>query len=145
MGIGDNGNIIGRPPTPIDWDLFEDMCDLQCTQQEIANVFHCNRETLRLKAQQKYGMEYQAVYDHFATGGKVSLRRSQFKLARKNAGMAIFLGKNYLGQKDNDTTITIAPELTEQFTAIMKQLAEGQRVIQAEPVAHETIEKLRPA
>ena len=33
--------------------------------------------------------------------GKVSLRRYQFKLAEKSAPMAIFLGKNYLGQKDN--------------------------------------------
>jgi hypothetical protein len=31
----------------------------------------------------------------------MSLRRYQFKLAQKSAAMAIFLGKNYLGQKDN--------------------------------------------
>jgi len=28
------------------------------------------------------------------------LRRTQFKLADTHAGMAIFLGKNYLGQRD---------------------------------------------
>lgn len=32
--------------------------------------------------------------------GKASLRRSQFSLAQKNATMAIFLGLNYLEQKD---------------------------------------------
>ena len=32
--------------------------------------------------------------------GKASLRRKQFKLAEKNASMAIFLGKQYLDQKD---------------------------------------------
>lgn len=32
--------------------------------------------------------------------GKISLRRSQFQLAEKNASMAIWLGKQYLGQKD---------------------------------------------
>jgi len=32
--------------------------------------------------------------------GRVSLRRKQFQLAEKNAAMAIFLGKNYLGQSD---------------------------------------------
>lgn len=31
---------------------------------------------------------------------KISLRKNQLKLSEKNAGMAIFLGKNYLGQKD---------------------------------------------
>jgi hypothetical protein len=30
----------------------------------------------------------------------MSLRRAQFKLAETNASMAIFLGKQYLGQKD---------------------------------------------
>jgi hypothetical protein len=32
--------------------------------------------------------------------GLISLRRKQFQLADKNAAMAIFLGKNYLGQTD---------------------------------------------
>jgi hypothetical protein len=33
--------------------------------------------------------------------GKASLRRTQFNLAKRSAGMAIFLGKNFLGQKDD--------------------------------------------
>ena len=41
---------------------------------------------------------------YFAKNGymalKIKLRRNQFKLSEKNAAMAIFLGKNYLGQKD---------------------------------------------
>jgi hypothetical protein len=32
--------------------------------------------------------------------GRVSLRRTQFRLAETNAAMAIFLGKNLLGQAD---------------------------------------------
>lgn len=32
--------------------------------------------------------------------GKVSLRRKQMRLASTNASMAIFLGKQYLGQQD---------------------------------------------
>ncbi|HSE24819.1 MAG TPA: hypothetical protein VLB68_24370 [Pyrinomonadaceae bacterium] len=32
------------------------------------------------------------------------LRRAQFNLAKKNASMAIFLGKNYLGQSDRGYT-----------------------------------------
>jgi len=31
---------------------------------------------------------------------KIQLRRNQFELSKKSAAMAIFLGKNYLGQKD---------------------------------------------
>ena len=43
------------------------------------------------------------VRDAFEEGkgcGQISLRRKQFRLADNNAGMAIFLGKNYLGQAD---------------------------------------------
>ena len=32
--------------------------------------------------------------------GKISLRRSQWRLAEKNVTMAIFLGKQYLGQRE---------------------------------------------
>lgn len=32
---------------------------------------------------------------------KIKLRRNQLKLSEKSAAMAIFLGKNYLGQSDN--------------------------------------------
>ena len=32
---------------------------------------------------------------------KIKLRKNQIELSKKSAAMAIFLGKNYLGQKDN--------------------------------------------
>ena len=34
---------------------------------------------------------------------KIQLRRNQLELSKKSAAMAIFLGKNYLDQKDNPT------------------------------------------
>jgi hypothetical protein len=40
------------------------------------------------------------AYEDGKNGGKISLRRTQFKLADRNATMAIFLGMNYLEQKD---------------------------------------------
>jgi hypothetical protein len=40
------------------------------------------------------------VWDAAKDEGKASLRRIQMQLATKNAAMAIFLGKNLLGQSD---------------------------------------------
>ena len=41
--------------------------------------------------------------------GKISLRRKQWQLAEKSASMAIWLGKQYLGQRDNvDVTVSDA-------------------------------------
>ena len=45
--------------------------------------------------------EFSAVFKRLSVGGKMSLRRYQFELAKHNATMAIFLGKNFLGQTDN--------------------------------------------
>lgn len=45
-------------------------------------------------------MDYSQVYAQKRSGGRISLRRLQFKLAEKSAAMAIFLGKNILGQSD---------------------------------------------
>ena len=45
----------------------------------------------------------------------MSLRRTQFKLAEKNPTMAIFLGKQYLGQRDN---IEVKAENTNRITII---------------------------
>lgn len=44
--------------------------------------------------------EARAAFDEGKQVGLTSLRRTQFRLAEKNAAMAIFLGKNYLGQTD---------------------------------------------
>ena len=41
--------------------------------------------------------------------GKISLRRKQWQLAEKSASMAIWLGKQYLNQRDNvDVTVSDA-------------------------------------
>jgi len=44
--------------------------------------------------------DFRLVYEKGLENGKASLRRTQFKLAQTHPNMAIFLGKNYLGQVD---------------------------------------------
>jgi hypothetical protein len=115
--------VAGRPPKPINWTLFEDLCGLQCTQSEIASVLHINPETLRFKVRDHYDADYPAIYKKFSEHGKASLRRIQLKLAQKSAAMAIFLGKQYLGQKDNESMIQIPPEMMDNYTKLMNQLS----------------------
>ena len=50
---------------------------------------------------QVYDDNFSGVYKKKSMVGKISLRRNQFKIAENNASMAIFLGKQYLGQRDN--------------------------------------------
>ena len=116
----------GRPPKEINWILFQDLCSLQCTQSEIASVLHINAETLRIRVKEHYEQDYPHVYKEYSEGGKASLRRIQMKLAQKSAAMAIFLGKQYLGQKDNDHIIQIPPEMVSNYNRLMNQLGELQ-------------------
>ena len=91
----------GRPQKEIDKKIFENLCGLQCTLEEIAGVFDCSVDTIERWCKREYRETFAEVYKKHSAKGKTSLRRIQFKLAEKSAAMAIFLGKNYLGQKDN--------------------------------------------
>ena len=91
----------GRPQKEIDKKIFENLCGLQCTLEEIAGVFDCSVDTIERWCKREYRETFAEVYKKHSAKGKTSLRRTQFKLAEKSAAMAIFLGKNYLGQKDN--------------------------------------------
>jgi len=92
----------GRPPslTPDDETLkkVRELAAIQCTKAEAARVLSVNRDTLsdffrkHRKAEEAWSLGREA--------GKCLLRRHQFKLAQRSPAMAIWLGKQYLGQKD---------------------------------------------
>lgn len=92
---------MGRPQIEIDRAQFERLCGIQCTLEEIAGVFNCSADTIERWCKRTYDVTFAEVYKKHSARGKSSLRRAQFKLAEKNASMAIFLGKNLLGQRDN--------------------------------------------
>lgn len=91
----------GRPKTQINVENFKKLCGMQCTLDEIAGFFDCSPDTIENWCKSTFKSRFSDIYKKFSQHGKVSLRRNQFKLAEKNANMAIWLGKQYLGQKDN--------------------------------------------
>lgn len=91
----------GRPQVEIDRDTFEKLCVLQCTKQDIANWFECSEDSIERWAKREYGETFAVVFAQKRQKGKVSLRRMQWASAEKgNVTMLIWLGKQYLGQKD---------------------------------------------
>lgn len=85
----------GRPKFNIDYGSVEKLANIMCTQQEIATFLGCDVRTLQRDD------EFCRVYKKGMETGKMSLRRWQFESAKKGkVPMQIFLGKNYLGQKD---------------------------------------------
>lgn len=91
---------MGRPKKAIDKDIFEGLCMIQCTEEEIDAVLGVTDKTLNRWCKETYGKTFSEVFAEKREAGKASLRRKQWKLADDNAAVAIFLGKNYLGQRD---------------------------------------------
>lgn len=110
----------GRPKIQIDNEQFKKLCELQCTKEEIAGFFNCHEDTIENYCKKEYGECFSQVFKKLSFSGKMSLRRYQFELAKHNASMAIFLGKQYLGQKD------IVDEKDEEpITAIEVRVVDG--------------------
>ena len=92
---------MGRPRKEINKTEFEKLCFLQCTRSEFCTWFDVNEDTLNRWCKENYdGRTFSAVFKEKRENGLISLRRTQFQLAEKSPAMAIFLGKNLLGQTD---------------------------------------------
>lgn len=78
---------------------IEGLSRIQCTMKEAGAVLGVNEVTFSrfLQAHQK-AMD---AWQHGKETGKASLRRNQFKMSEHNPTMAIWLGKQCLGQKDH--------------------------------------------
>lgn len=117
---------MGRRPKEIDQKQFENLCGLQCTYDEICSWFDVTDKTLNSWCKRTYGNNFSEVFNEKRGRGKISLRRTQWELAKKNASMAIFLGKQYLGQSDQGG-IVIEKDIRQEdaLSASLKKIAEG--------------------
>lgn len=117
---------MGRRPKEIDQKQFENLCGLQCTYDEICSWFDVTDKTLNSWCKRTYGKNFSEVFNEKRGRGKISLRRTQWELAKKNASMAIFLGKQYLGQSDQGAAITEKDIRQEDALSVsLKKIAEG--------------------
>jgi hypothetical protein len=84
--------------------LVEGLGRLHATIKECAAFLAVDEKTY-LKFRDDFAPVVQAAYDRGAGLGKISLRRSQFRLSDRYPAMAIFLGKNLLGQVDRQEVV----------------------------------------
>ena len=116
----------GRPKKVINQKLFENLCGIQCTEVEICGVLECSADTLNRWCKRTYKMTFADTYKSKSQVGKSSLRRAQWKLAEKNASMAIWLGKQYLGQRDI-VELGLPTDNTQEdaLSVSLREMAEG--------------------
>jgi hypothetical protein len=85
-----------RPKIIIDFDAVKRLAAVMATDEEIASYFGCSVDTLTRR-----GEEYRQAKEAGRQAGALNLRRYQIEAAKaKNPTMLIWLGKQYLGQKD---------------------------------------------
>ena len=84
---------MGRPKSDIKPEQVAALARIGCTQEEIAAVLKCTPRTLR----NRFKEEIRSGMDEM----RASIRRWQYMKAKDgNVAMLIWLGKQYLGQKD---------------------------------------------
>jgi len=92
---------MGRPRIPIDFKQFDLLCSILCTQEEIAAFFGCTIDTIENRVKEEKGVTFSEYYRQKSAAGKRSLRRKQYEIAQRgNVVMLIWLGKQWLGQRD---------------------------------------------
>jgi hypothetical protein len=105
---------MSRQKLPIDPQQVEELASILCTMEEIGAVVGCSVDTLerRFADTIKKGRER----------GKSSLRRIQWKMAQEgSAALAIWLGKQYLGQSDK----LEGPGAGDDLAAVLREFLAG--------------------
>lgn len=113
--------------------VLRTLARIQASTREFASALEVSEHTFL-----KFKEEFPEVADACiwaSDAGRVSLRRKQFALASKNAAMAIFLGKNYLGQADH-TDMRISGSLTLEHL-VLGSIAKEPEAIEGEATAIE--------
>ena len=117
---------MARPRIKIDEQQFKNLCNMQCTLVEIAGFFNCSEDTIERWCKRELKMGFADAFKRYSMNGRISLRREQFRVAQNgNVSMLIWLGKQYLGQKEQaevslDTSVDESVKEMEKYFASRK-------------------------
>ncbi len=93
----------GRPRKEVDFEQLGVLCEIHCTELEIAYFFDMSVDTLNTRVQETLGITFSELYEQKKGKGKMKLRRKLFDMAMKGSvPVAIFLAKNKLGMSDKN-------------------------------------------
>lgn len=91
-----------RPIIPIDWNQVDKWLEAHCSGAEIASIIGIYPDTLYDRCQKEKGMVFTEYAQQKKSKGDASIKSKQYEEAMKgDRGMLIWLGKQWLGQRDN--------------------------------------------
>jgi predicted DNA-binding protein (UPF0251 family) len=111
----------GPKERPIDLETIKLLASIQCTQEEMAAAMKLQRRAFinRINADPNL----REIIEDGLANGRMSVRRQQFKLMQDgNVTMAIWLGKQYLNQRDQPL-----PDMIDKPDGMMQELANAIR------------------
>lgn len=121
---------MGRPKivwTDKEYSSIEYMAIIHCTGEEMAGVMGVDYDTLNRLVKQRYGKTFSDWYKSASSNGNMSLRRLQWKSAEGgNVTMQIFLGKQWLGQKEQLDTNISGDGMLQDILGYMKDRKENE-------------------
>ena len=101
MGHAPTGNSPDHPLLPINWDEVDKFLQAGCSGAQVASAIGVSADTLYRRCQKERGASFSAVLQEKRAKGEAYIRLKQFSVAMKgDRGMLIWLGKQWLGQRD---------------------------------------------
>lgn len=97
---------MGRPKSEFLWDVFEKVCAMPIykSQDEIAERMGVSKDTIERRIKERFGDDaptFAAFIEQQQSAFRESILGAQHTTAKKgNPALLIWLGKQYLGQKD---------------------------------------------
>jgi len=101
-----------------DMEKVKDLCSIGCTMREVEQFMGVSHETVERAIKRYYKMGWKSFFKLHATAYKTSLRRLQMRSAEgdydekgekyrvlPSVAMQIWLGKQFLDQKDKNETV----------------------------------------
>lgn len=101
-------------------EAFEFGMAIHASMSDVLGFFRISRSTLQRWVKDTYGPQYtfEKKAEELRGFGNVSLLRHLFELSRKNAAVAIFLAKNWLGMSDDPKPVDSGEDRKEFLAAI---------------------------
>ena len=118
--------MMARPLKTIDWQKVDQMCAMHCTGEEQAAILNVDYDTLNAACKRDHECGFSEYFKQKSSNGKMSLRRKQYTTAMNgNTTMLVWLGKNWLGQKDT-------PEEQQEIEGKLAMLLDSLEVLKME-------------
>lgn len=98
---GKNTKKRGPMPMEIDWNMLDAILQFKSPLRDAAEILGCSEDTIQNRIREKFDMTFMEYRDLKMSKVRYNLSMKQYEIAKNgNVTMLIWLGKQWLGQKE---------------------------------------------